>query len=165
MNKLVKIRLNNEEVKDENYIYLVGGIDEKVENDSCYTHGLSVFFNGEYILNFILSSDDVELLTSDMKVKCVKDLGFSVYTYGYNLEILKYVRYFDRGLNQLANRISYELKKTQVAFDTVEYDCIQFVSENRDAFAKGLKEALLYPTVGQKLYHEVPFLFDEIVEF
>lgn len=163
MNKLVKIRLNNEEVKDENYIYLVGGMDD--QQDGCYTHGLSVFFNGEYILNFILSSDDVELLTSDMKVKCVKDLGFSVYTYGYTLDIMKFVRTFDRGLNHLANRISYELKETQVDFGSMEFDAITFASENRDAFAKGLKEALLYPTVGQKLYHEVPFLFDEIVEF
>lgn len=163
MNKLVKIRLNNETAEEVNHIYLVGGHHE--ECDSCYSYGVSVFYKGQYVLNFILSGDDYELLTSDLKVKCVKDLGFSMYTYGYNLDIMKYVRNYDRGLNQLQNRISYDLQVTQADYYSVEYDALTFVSENRDAFAEGLKECLLYPTEGQKLFTEVPFLFDEIVEF
>lgn len=163
MNKLVKIRLNKDEVKEDNFIYLVGGVDD--QQDGCYTHGLSIFYNGQYVLNFILSEDDVEALTSDIKVKFVKDLGFTVYTYGYNLEIMKYVNVVERGLNQLENRISDELKETQTFCNSELFDTITFISDERDAFAKGLKEALLHPVVGSKTYIEAPCNLDEIVEF
>lgn len=161
MSKLVKVKLNMDESEVKNYMYIVAGKESEDIDD----YGVSIFYNGAYVLNFVLNEDDYELLTSEMKVKCVKDLGFSLYTYGYCTSIFKHRKWVGIDDNALLNRIDDVLDCSQVNGSSAIIDELQIVSENYDAFARALRVALLNPVVGQRLYTEVPFTYDEIEEF
>lgn len=160
MSRIVRVKLNTQKDGAENFLTFVGGVQKNryypdYESRE-FQYGLSVFYNNEYILNFVLSEDEVELLRSDVKVKAIDDLGYILLAGKWNLTIMKNRNSSNMSReNELKERAG-ELAEGQGYYSTYIYDEVQFTSEDENAFCKALRVAMLYPFEESNLFVDVP---------
>lgn len=160
MGVVVKVLLNQQESKEQNYLTIVAGCQKNVNypeiEDREFQHGLAFFYNDKYILNFVLNEDEVELLKSDVRVKAIDDLSYIMLAGKYALTIMKNRSMEDKRFkNSLEERIG-ELKEKQGLFMCTSYSEVQFVSEDEYGFVKGIRTAMLYPFTDSNLYSTIP---------
>jgi len=155
----VSVKLNNGLGK---ITFLAGR--EKVEQNEFekreYRHGLAVFYNDKFVLNFVALEDEVEHLQSDSKVKAIDDLGFILYAGGNALRIMKYYNGFDGSDSSFLDEI--ELEKG-AGYKTMNvYSELLFYSEERGAFAKAIALAMNNPEEGNNLWNRYPEGCEEV---
>lgn len=122
--------------------------------------GLAVFYNDEYLLNFVTLEEEVEHLQSDSKVKAIDDLGFILYARGYTLRIMKHYSGYERGGSSFLGEI--ELEK-DAGYKTMNvYSELHFYSEERGAFAKAIALAMNNPEEGNNLFIKYPEGCEEV---
>ena len=114
-----------------------------------YRHGLAVFYNDKFVLDFVVSNEEVEFLQSDSKVKAIDDLGFMLYTTGYTLTIMKYYNGYEKDSSFLD-----EIKlKNGEGYKTMNvYSELHFYSEEKGKFAEAISLAMKYPEEGTNLW-------------
>lgn len=155
----VSVKLNNGLGK----ITFLAGVEKLEQNGfekRTERRGLAVFFNDKYVLNFVTSEEEVEHLQSDSKVKAIEDLGFTLYTVGYCLKIMKYYSSYDRGDSSFLNEIELE---RGAGFKTMNvYSELYFYSEERGAFAKAIALAMNNPEEGTNLWSSYPEGCEEV---
>lgn len=155
----VSVKLNNGLGK---ITFLAGR--EKVEQNEFekreYRYGLSVFYNDEFVLDFVVLEDEVEFLQSDSKVKAIDDLGYSLYTAGNTLKIMKYYNGFEGRDSSFLDEI--ELDK-DAGYKTMNvYSELHFYSEEKGKFAEAISLAMQYPEEGTNLWSRYPEGCEEV---
>lgn len=155
----VSVKLNNGLGK----ITFLAGVKKVEQNEfekRTERRGLSVFYNDEYVLNFVTLEDEVEHLQSDSKVKAIEDLGFMLYARGYTLRIMKHYSGYERGDSSFLDEIKLERGagyKTMSVFSE-----LHFYSEERGAFAKAIALAMNNPEEGNNLWSSYPEGCEEV---
>ena len=154
----VSVKLN----KGLGKITFLAGVEKVEQNEfekRTERRGLSVFYNDEYVLNFVTLDEEVEFLQSDSKVKAIDDLGFTLYAGGYTLRIMKYYNSY-QGESSFLDEI--ELEK-DAGYKTMNvYSELHFYSEVRGAFAEAIKLAMNNPEEGSNLYSYIPEGCEEV---
>mgnify|MGYP001223830552 CR=1 FL=1 len=155
----VSVKLN----KGLGKITFLAGVEKLEQNEfekRTERRGLSVFYNDEFVLNFVTLEEDVEHLQSDSKVKAIDDLGFILYAGGHNLRIMKYYSSYERGDSSFLDGV--ELEK-DAGYKTINvYNELHFYSEERGAFAKAIALAMNNPEEGNNLFTKYPEGCEEV---
>lgn len=155
----VSVMLN----KGKGKITFLAGVKKLEQNEfekRTERRGLSVFYNDEYVLNFVTLEEEVEHLQSDSKVKAIDDLGFILYAEGHNLRIMKYYSSYERGDSSFLDEI--ELEK-DAGYKTMNvYSELHFCSAERDKFAKAIALAMNNPEEGNNLWSRYPEGCEEV---
>lgn len=155
----VSVKLN----KGLGKITFLAGVEKLEQNEfekRTERRGLAVFYNDEYVLNFVTLEDEVEHLQSDSKVKAIDDLGYTLYARGYTLRIMKHYSGYERGGSSFLNEI--ELEK-DAGYKTMNVNSeLHFYSEERGAFAKAIALAMNNPEEGTNLWSRYPEGCEEV---
>ena len=155
----VSVKLNNGLGK----ITFLAGVEKIEQNEfekRTERRGLAVFFNDEYVLNFVALDDEVEHLQSDSKIKAIDDLGFILYAGGHNLRIMKYYNSYERGDSSFLDEIELDNDAGYKAMNV--YSELHFYSEERGAFAKAIALAMNNPEEGTNLWSRYPEGCEEV---
>jgi hypothetical protein len=155
----VSVMLN----KGKGKITFLAGVNKLEQNEfekRIERRGLSVFYNDEFVLNFVTLEEEVEHLQSDSKVKAIDDLGFILYAGGHNLRIMKYYNSCERGDSSFLDEIELEKDAGYKAMNV--YSELHFYSEERGAFAKAIALAMNNPEEGNNLWSRYPEGCEEV---
>lgn len=155
----VSVMLN----EDKGKITFLAGV-EKVEQNEFEKReerrGLAVFFNDEYVLNFVTLEDEVGHLQSDSKIKAIDDLGFQLMVSGHSLRIHKYYSEYRGSDSMFLEKI--ELDKP-IGYKTMNiYSELHFTSQERGKFAEAISLAMNNPEEGNNLYSGYPEGCEEV---
>jgi hypothetical protein len=155
----VSVMLN----KGKDKITFLAGVEKLEQNEfekRTERRGLAVFYNDEYLLNFVTLDEEVEHLQSDSKVKAIDDLGFTLYAEGYSLRVKKYYSSYERGYSSFLDGIELEKDAGYKAMNV--YSELHFYSEERGAFAKAIALAMNNPEEGNNLFTKYPEDCEEV---
>lgn len=156
--KVVIVRLN----KGKGQVAFVAGREENKNSDDNreFRCGLSVFFRKtieedfNYILSFVLSDDEVEMLSSPAKVKTVEDLNFILLANNWNLRIIKNYMCYTRDKSDLVKKINVEYPAGYTSMSVISE--VSFISDNKYDFINAIELAMNNPFTSSNLYRSMP---------
>lgn len=155
----VSVKLN----KGLGKITFLAGVEKIEQNEfekRTERRGLAVFYNDEYLLNFVTLEDEVEHLQSDSKVKAIDDLGFMLYATGFTLKIMKYHNGYEKDESSFLKEVELE---RDAGYKTMNvYSELHFYSEDGGKFAEAIALAMKYPEEGNNLFTKYPEGCEEV---
>lgn len=115
-------------------------------------HGLSIFFNGNYVQNFVVLEHEVELLKSDSEIKCIDDLGHILIVGREKMRILNYMG----GAMFTPDSDRYPEVHQMVESTCNVYTDVAYWSREQGRFSRAIKMAFENPEVETNLYTYLP---------
>ena len=141
--------------KNAGKLSFVGGWED---TEGGHRMGLSVFSEGEYLLNFVLLSEEEEILKGFQNYKAVKDIGFIFMADPCSFMVLKY-------RDCLPNpKESYFLERVKGGDkEIMSYFSVTYYSEEPNLFTEAIRLAITNPVKGNNLYSSIPEDIEEVV--
>jgi hypothetical protein len=162
MQGIARVKLSD----GKNEVTIVGGKEKNpsygINDNRKYREGLSVFFNGEYILSFVVLPEERKQLISKNVFKAINDLGFQLFTWNYNMKILE-----EDG--DAPDKCNFEeiVKRSGCTSNTAwagkhYVNEIWFTGNNEKSFSDAIAYALKNPVRGNNLWHSLDFLGNDM---
>ena len=123
--------------------------------------GISIFYNDNYLLNFVLNEDEVELLQSNSKIKAVDDLGFRFFADKSTLKVNKHYGEYTKEVSEFIKQVP---EKKGVTYNIMQVvSTLVFISETKGDFAKGICTAMHNPETSSNIFTQYPEGSDEFL--
>lgn len=122
--------------------------------------GMSVFYREtkelefKFVLNFVLSDDEIEVLGLPLKVKSIDDLNYILLASNWTMRIFKNHLAYTGKKSDIVEEINIEEPAGYSAMSVMSE--IKLTSENENAFTSGLELAMAFPFEGSNVYYKIP---------